>query len=159
MNLVQKPTKLFAKLLATGLGFLSLFCALNAHALDFRSVSVNKATLYDAPSEEAKKLYILTYGYPVEVIVNLGEWIKVRDHFGALSWIQGKQLSTKRTVLVVENKAEIRQLDDESAALLATVEKDVQLEVLSTVAKNGWVKVKHRDGIVGYIQKSVLWGI
>jgi SH3-like domain-containing protein len=141
------------------MGCLCLLLTTHVQAIEFRSVSVNKAILYDAPSEEAKKLYILSNGYPVEVIVNLGEWIKVRDHFGSLSWIQSKQLSPKRTALVIQNKAEIRQQDDESSPLLATLEKDVEVEVLPITAKNGWVKVKHRDGIVGYIQRTALWGV
>jgi SH3-like domain-containing protein len=144
--------------IATSLVLLGLCFANIAAALEFRSVAVNKAILYDAPSEQAKKLFILSEGYPVEVIVNLGEWIKIRDHYGTLSWIQGKQLSAKRTVLVVGGKAEVRQLDSESSPLLATLEKDVVIDVVSTNAQNGWIKVKHRDGVTGFIRVSQVWG-
>jgi hypothetical protein len=27
------------------------------------------------------------------------------------------------------------------------------------VIQNGWVKIKHRDGIVGFVQAIVLWGV
>jgi Bacterial SH3 domain len=30
--------------------------------------------------------------------------------------------------------------------------------MLSPIIKNGWVKVKHRDGIIGFVQASALWG-
>lgn len=142
----------------TSLVLLSLVFANAASALEFRSVSANKAILYDAPSDQAQKLFILNDGYPVEVIVNLGEWIKVRDHYGALSWIQGKYLSTKRTVLVIGGKAEIRQLDSDTSPLLATLEKDVVIEVVSTNSQNGWIKIKHRDGITGFVRVSQVWG-
>lgn len=142
----------------TSLVLLSLVFANAASALEFRSVSANKAILYDAPSDQAQKLFILNDGYPVEVIVNLGEWIKVRDHYGALSWIQGKYLSTKRTVLVIGGKAEIRQLDSDTSPLLATLEKDVVVEVVSTNSQNGWIKIKHRDGITGFVRVSQVWG-
>jgi SH3-like domain-containing protein len=130
-----------------------------AQALEFRSVAINKAILYDAPSTEAKKLYLLGNGYPVEVIVNLGEWIKVRDHFGSLSWVQSSQLSTKRTALIVTDQAELKQSDDDGAALMASFEKDVVVEVLPATAKSGWVKVKHRDGATGFVRSTAVWGI
>ena len=130
----------------------------SAYALDFRSVAIAKAILYDAPSLEASKLYLLSNAYPVEIIVNLGDWVKVRDQQGSLSWIENKNLSSKRTVLVT-TKADIKSAEDSASTLLATVEKDVALELLSPIIKNGWVKVKHRDGITGYVQVTNLWGM
>lgn len=149
----------FRYLFELGLVLLGLFLTTQVHALEFRSVAVNKATLYDAPSTEAKKLYLIGSGYPVEVIVNLGEWIKVRDHYGSLSWVQAKQLSNKRTALIITDKVELKQSEDETSALLATFEKDVVVEVLTTTAKNGWVKVKHRDGLSGFVRSTALWGL
>lgn len=158
MKLVHKQINSLRFGVLTGLVLLSLVFANVASALEFRSVSVSKAILYDAPSEQAQKIFILNDGYPVEVIVNLGEWIKVRDHYGALSWILGKQLSLKRTVLVIGGKAEIRQLDSDTSPLLATLEKDVVVEVVSTNSQNGWIKIKHRDGITGFVRVSQVWG-
>lgn len=137
--------------------FVGLVFSFSAYAVDFRSVAPAKAILYDAPSLEATKLYILSNAYPVEIIVNLGDWVKVRDQLGGLSWIESKNLSAKRTVLVLEN-TEIKSAENASALLLATVEKNVALEMLSPIIKNGWVKVKHRDGIIGFVQASALWG-
>jgi SH3-like domain-containing protein len=156
---LQKQINCIRAMIFAGLTGLSLLVAMPAQALEFRSVNVPKAILYDAPSLEASKLFLLTSGYPVEVIVNLGEWIKIRDHYGALSWIQGKQLSPKRMALVLETQVDIRQSEDEQSPLVATVEKDVVLEVLTPLAKNGWVKVKHKDGLTGYIQATAVWGL
>jgi SH3-like domain-containing protein len=128
-----------------------------ASALDFRSVSVPKAVLYDAPSSAAKKVLLLSQNYPVEIVVNLGDWLKVRDAQGFLNWAEAKQLSNKHTVLVTNN-AEIRQATDAASPLVATVEKDVVLEVADVKLNNGWLKVKHRDGVAGYILISSTWG-
>lgn len=136
---------------------IGLTLSFNALALDYRSIATPKAILYDAPSTEASKVYILGQGYPVEVIVNLGEWIKIRDALGGLSWVEGKQLSNKRMVLVIA-KTDIKSAEDASASLVATVEKDVVLELLSPTTKTGWIKVKHRDGATGYVPNSALWG-
>ena len=129
-----------------------------ALALDFRSVAVLKAVLYDAPSSAAKKVLLLSQNYPVEVGVNLGDWLKVRDAQGGLNWVDAKQLSNKHTVLVTASKAEIRLAADATSALVATVEKDVLLEAVDIKLNNGWLKVKHRDGVTGYILTSSTWG-
>ena len=129
-----------------------------ALALDFRSVAVPKAVLYDAPSSAAKKVLLLSQNYPVEVVVNLGDWLKVRDAQGGLNWVEAKQLSNKHTLMVTANKAEVRLAADASSALVATLEKDVLLDVADVKLNNGWLKVKHRDGVTGYILISSTWG-
>lgn len=129
-----------------------------ASALDFRSVTVNKAILFDAPSAQAKKLYLLWQGYPVEVIVNLGEWVKVRDNQGGLTWIEAKNLSPKRTVIVVQGQSELREAANATATVISHLQKDVVLDFVEA-APGGWVKVKHRDGLIGYVQAASIWGI
>ncbi len=141
-----------------GLAMAGLTFSFCASALEFRSIAPVKAILYDAPSVEASKLYILNQGYPVEVIVNLGAWIKIRDALGALSWVEGKQLSSKRMVLVTA-KTDIKSAEDTASGLVATVEKDVVLELLPSATKAGWIKVKHRDGLTGFVSSNVLWGV
>jgi SH3-like domain-containing protein len=150
--MLQKPTNFQHFLGALGLVF-----SLSANALEFRSIAPAKAILYDAPSLEADKLYILSQSYPVELIVNLNNWIKVRDATGSLSWVESKNLSSKRTVIVT-TKTDIKLAEDPTSALVATVEKDVVLELV-TDRKNGWLKVKHRDGVTGFVPVGSVWGI
>ena len=147
-------TKFF---LIPSLMLLSLGFSLSAQALEFRSIAPSKAILFDAPSVEAKKVFILNAGYPVEIIVNLGDWLKVRDAQGGLSWVENKNLSNKRTVLVI-SKTDIKSAEDGASSLVASVDKNVVLELLSPTIKNGWIKVKHRDGVTGYIQSNSVWG-
>jgi len=63
-------------------------------------VADNAAVLYDAPSVKSRKVYVVSQGYPVEVVVVVEGWSKVRDASGDLTWIESKRLSDKRTVLV-----------------------------------------------------------
>jgi SH3-like domain-containing protein len=158
ITLVQLLTKL-RQLKTLGLVIVSLMSPMLVHAIEFRSVGVEKSILYDAPSTAASKTFILNKGYPVEVIVNLGEWIKVRDHFGALNWIQNKDLTTKKTAIVLNPNTAIKQTPAETGNLVATVDKDVLVEIVSSNASNGWVKVRHRDGVTGYVLAGNLWGI
>ncbi len=145
----------FSKFIAA---FSLVLVPLAASALEFKSVSVPKAVLYDAPSGSAKKILLLNQYYPVEIIVNLGDWLKVRDAEGGISWVEARHLSSKRMVIVSANQAEIRQAADAASNLVATPEKDVLLEVVDVKLSNGWLKVKHRDGVTGYILISSTWG-
>lgn len=131
---------------------------LSATALEFRSVTEHKTVLYDAPSASAKKTLILSQFYPLEVIVNLGDWIKVRDAQGTINWIEAKHLSNKRTLMVVAAHAEIRADASATSALVATLEKGVVLEMVDQKLTNGWLQVKHRDGATGFILVTSLWG-
>jgi SH3-like domain-containing protein len=150
----MKLQKLHIKLL---IAFVLFMLLPSMAAAEFRSVIVPKAVVYDTPSAQGKKVYLLGQGYPVEVIVNLAEWVKVRDQKGGLSWIDAKQLSPNRTLLVVV-LADIKPSPDMSVASIGRLEKDVVIDLLEP-AKNGWVKVKHRDGLTGFIQTSAVWGL
>lgn len=139
-------------------GFLAglLLCSGAAVALEFRSVA-EAAILYDAPSAKAQKLFVLSRDYPVEVVVKVEGWTKVRDDTGEFAWIENRQLSERRTVLVKSSGAEARQSASDAAALVFTAEKGVVLEFLQLAG--GWVKVRHPDGAVGFIKVSQLWGV
>lgn len=145
------PTKLF-------LGLLLVLMPGMASALDFRSIAVTKAVMFDAPSSQARKLFVIWQDYPVEVIVNLGDWVKVRDNQGGLTWVESKNLSPKRTVIVVNGPVEMRAAANGSSDILSRVEKDVVLELVESVP-GGWAKVKHRDGMIGYVQAAAVWGL
>lgn len=139
---------------------LSALFALPAQALDYRSVSVPAAILYDAPSSMAKKLFVVGRGYPVEVVVSVDNWLKVRDSSGTLAWIEaGKVAATSKHMLVVKAaQAEIRSAAEDSAPITARVEKGVMLEWQETLP-NGWVRVLLPNNSSGYIKLSQVWGV
>lgn len=139
------------------LGVLLLAVSARAPALEYRSVGADVAVLYDGPSVQAKKLFILSQNYPVEIIVTLDHWLKVRDASGALAWIESKALGEKRSVIVNVAQADIRSQPDSAAALVFRAERDVALELLEI--SGAWIKIKHRDGLSGYIAAKDVWGI
>ena len=129
-----------------------------ALAADYRSVDVPAAILYDAPSQKGKKLYLIKSQTPVEVIVRLEGWFKVRDAEGSLAWVESRHLSERRTLVVTAPKAEIRQSDKPEASVLVELDKWVAVELLEPAAA-GWAKVRHRDGVSGYIRSTQVWGL
>lgn len=129
-----------------------------ALALDYRSVEVPVAILYDSPSQKGKKLYLIRAQTPVEVFMRLEGWAKVRDAEGTLAWIESKQLSERRTLMVTAPRAEIRQSDKPDAPVVGELEKWVVVDFLEPAAP-GWAKVRHRDGITGYVRSTQVWGL
>jgi SH3-like domain-containing protein len=113
--------------------------------------------LYDAPSLKARKLYVVSRGYPLEVVVVVEGWSKVRDAAGALSWIESRHLGDRRTVVVTAPRAQVRQAAAQDAPLVFEAERDVVLELLEP-ARGGWLRVRHRDGQTGYVSAAQVWG-
>ncbi|MBC3885748.1 SH3 domain-containing protein [Undibacterium griseum] len=136
----------------------ALVVAAPAQALEFRAVGANPVIMYDAPSLKGGKLYIAPRGMPVEVVFTSGAWSKVRDMTGDLSWVESKDLITRRTLIVRVAGARIRAAADDSAALVFSADKFVLLEMAEPAA-GGWVKVKHRDGQLGYVKANEVWGL
>ena len=130
-------------------------------ALDFKNVEAAPAILYDAPSHKGDKLYIAPRGMPVEVVLSYGDWVKVRDVNGDLAWTEAKLLGASRNVIVRSPNAKVRVNADEAATALMTVDKGVLLELLELLdpPANSWLKVRHKDGITGFIKAADVWGI
>lgn len=142
---------LIAVVLASALG------AGVAAAAEFRSAGDPAVILYDAPSVKARKIYIVNQGYPLEVIVQVEGWVKVRDATGTLAWAESKSLNTTRTVLVRAAAVTVRQKPADDAPSVAEVRRDVLLNVLEPAA-GLWIQVRHRDGATGYVRAADVWG-
>lgn len=142
-------------------GFTLLAAAVPVWALDYRSVEPvegNAAIMYDAPSKQGKKLFLIRRYTPVEIVVGLDGWAKVRDVEGSLAWIERKSLSDKRTVVVTAASATVRSKAEDTAPSVLEADKGVALELLEPVAA-GWAKVRHRDGGSGYLRANQVWGL
>ncbi len=129
-----------------------------ALALDYRSLA-EPTTMYDAPSQKGKPLFVIARHTPVEIVVALEGWLKVRDAGGGLAWVEKRTLSDKRTLLVTAARAQVRGTPEENAALIFEAEKDVVLELVEALPGAGWAKVRHRDGQAGYVRANQVWGL
>ena len=128
-----------------------------AQAADFKSVGAAPAIMYDAPSERGRKVFVAPRGMPVEVVLTYGDWSKVRDVAGDLSWIESKMLVPKRSLIVSVANAKVRASAEDAAALVFTADKGVLLDLIEPAAA-GWLKVKHRDGQIGFVKSADVWG-
>lgn len=129
-----------------------------ALALDFASLG-EPAVMYDAPSTKAKPLFVASRYTPVEVVVVVEGWVKLRDAAGPpLAWVERRYLSEQRTVAVKVARAQIHAQAEDGAAIVFEAEKDVAMELVEA-APPGWAKVKHRDGQAGYVRATQVWGL
>jgi SH3-like domain-containing protein len=143
---------------------LALWCPLAVVAADFRSTGDPATVLYDAPSLKARPLFVYGREVPVELLVSVEGWTKVRDAGGTIGWMQTKSLTDKRVVVIRPAFADVRAAPEEGAPVVFRAEKDVLLEVTETAATPtasstpGWVKVRHRDGSSGYVRLTQVFG-
>ncbi len=137
-----------------GLTFLSSA----AWAIDYRSISGKNVVMYDAPSQKAQPLYLIAEGTPVEVVVSLEKWTKVRDAAGDLAWVERKTLGDQRMLIVTADSAEVRSQPDNGAPLVFAAEKNVLLELVEP-GPPGWAKIRHRDGQTGFVRANQVWGL
>ena len=132
--------------------------ACSAAAGEFRSIAENGTPMYDAPSVRAKKLFVASRQYPVEVVITIDSWVKVRDQTGDLVWVEKKTLSDKRTVIVTVPVADVRQAANDQATLVFQAQQGVALDVAEPPA-GGWIRVRHAEGQSGYVKINQVWGV
>ena len=143
-------------LLAAVLGHGAAVAQMSTQLSDFRS-TLDAAVMYDAPTLRAKKLFVVPRHYPVEVLVTIDHWVRVRDTAGDLAWMEAASRGDKRYVVALANGADLRDRPDEQALVVARARSGVILELLGAAAP-GWLRVRHRDGTSGYVRLSKVWG-
>lgn len=139
--------------------------ALGAQAAEYRATAEQPTVLYDGPSAKAKPQFLYGREVPVEILVTLEGWAKIRDAGGTIGWVERKALSDKRMLVVRVPLAEVRATADDAGQLVFRAERDVLLELAETAssasatAKPGWVKVRHRDGAMGFVRITQVFGL
>lgn len=158
----MKPTaapQAFARRAAVLFGALVLTTlTATAAAAEFRSIGDRPAVLYDAPATKATKLHVLGANQPVEVVIKLDKWSKVRDVSGEFAWVDNGLLSDKRLVVVQAERGEVRKAALAASPIAFETKRGVVLEMTGPVT-DGFIPVRHRDGSNGFIAVSQIWGL
>jgi SH3-like domain-containing protein len=142
-----------------------LLVAGGATAADYRTTAEVPTLLYDAPSTKARPLFVYGRDVPLEVVVAVEGWTKIRDVGGAFGWVPNKSLSEKRALLVRVPVAEIRANPDDAAPMVFRADQNVLLDLGESATSPGntstpgWVKVRHRDGQSGYVRVNQVFGL
>ena len=154
-----------ASILARALAMAAIALPAIAGAAEYRVTAESPAVLYDAPSAKAKPLFVYGRDVPMEVLVTVEGWTKVRDSSGTIGWFAGKSLNERRVLLVRTGTADVRAKPEDAAPVVFRAEQDVLLELAegatspATTGQPGWVKVRHRDGQTGFIRVNQVFGL
>jgi SH3-like domain-containing protein len=143
---------------------LALVLPVVAAASDYRATSDPATILYDAPSARAKPLYVYGRDVPVETLVSVEGWTKIRDAAGTIGWMQSTALASRRMVVVRAPGADVHAAADDASPVVFRADRDVLLEIAEPAASPvatatpGWVRVRHRDGLAGYVRLTQIFG-
>ena len=131
-----------------------------AHA-DFRQTSADATIAFEGPSAKATKQYLYSRGTPVEVVVQIEGWLKVRDAQGALAWVEKKALTDRTNVQIKSPTADALSAPDAASPIVFRAENGVLLTLVTPQPPNAgaWAQVRHRDGQVGFVRVDALFGM
>jgi SH3-like domain-containing protein len=141
--------------------FYFLFLVNTAHTKTF-SIGTEKADLMAGPGKNFQIKYEYSKGFPLKVKLIKGQWVKIEDFENDSGWISKSSLSEIPYVIVKanrssENKINIRIGPGDSYKIIGQAFYGVVFEKIDE--KNGWIKVRHDSGLVGWVISSLLWGL
>ncbi len=142
------------KRISLGFVFLLLSVAI-AHG-EMVSVARPKVNMRSGPGTGYAILWELGYGYPLMVKEKRGNWIKVLDFEGDTGWVYRSLVSRKAHLIVKKERVNIRSGPGKKYRIVGQANYGVVLRTLKC-GKN-WVKVKHENGLSGWVKRSLLWG-
>ena len=95
-------------------------------------------------------------GYPLKIVKRQGGWVKVTDYEGDSGWVHASLVEKGSTVIVnAKDKINMRSAPSTKSKIVAEVYRGVVLAKITTKGK--WVKVKHDEGVIGWIYRPLLW--
>ncbi|MCS6995855.1 MAG: SH3 domain-containing protein [Casimicrobiaceae bacterium] len=130
----------------------------SALAAEFRQTIEPVTISYEGPSTRANKQFLYSRGTPLEVVVQIEGWVKVRDAQGALTWVERRALGERTQVQVITPLAEVLAAPDPAAAVLYRAEAGLLLTLVAPPSGR-YAQVRHRDGTTGFIRTDALFGL
>ncbi len=134
--------------------FLSIFAT--AEAISLVSVDGENVNMRSGPGSNYSVLWELGRGFPLKVLDRKGGWVKVEDFEGDSGWIYGKLVTKKPHLIVKKRRVNVRSGPGRRFPLVGKANYGVVFKTIK--ASNGWVQVKHENGLTGWVKRDLLWG-
>ncbi|MBI3092395.1 MAG: SH3 domain-containing protein [Candidatus Tectomicrobia bacterium] len=132
-------------------------CLSTSPALAARRVMVkDKANIRSGPGLKNDVLWTAFKYYPLEVIGEQDQWLKVRDFEGDEGWVALSLVEEQQAVVVKVALANIRSSPAATSKVAFQAKKGVAFKVLG--AQGDWLNVEHADGEKGWVHSSIVWG-
>lgn len=125
------------------------------------SINGDKVNIRSGPGSKYRVKYEYGQGLPLRVLSRKGQWVKVQDFENDTGWVH-RDLLKKRGHMVIKalrNKNKTVNIRSGPGTNYRIVGKAYYGVVFRTVKQTkGWVKVRHKSGVEGWIKRSLVWG-
>ena len=133
-----------------------LACLAPAAAAEGVLVARNPATIYDAPSENGRRLFLLSLDYPLTVLSRTAAWLTVCMHDGSVGYISARDVKPGNGAIVL-TRTQVRTAPGPAAGRISfTADQGLMLAVEGP-PKGEWLPIRHVSGRKGYINRGDLF--
>lgn len=146
-----------SKVVKTGVLALAIFfCSVSLVQARMMAVNGTKVNLRSGPGTNFSITWELGRGFPLEVVSTKGNWVKVRDFENDTGWVHKEFLGSEAHLIVKKKRVNIRSGPGTRFKLVGKANYGVVFQTVER--KKGWVKVRHENGLTGWVLRSLLWG-
>jgi SH3-like domain-containing protein len=134
---------------------LLLFFSASSFAAEYVSVNKDGVNLRSGPGTNHEILWEVFTGFPLQVIGRQGDWLHTVDFEGDKGWVHSPLVNSGKTVIVKVKLGNMRQGPGTNYETVARVKYGVVFQ--PDTRQGDWVKVRHRDGTVGWLHNELIW--
>jgi len=132
-----------------------------ASAITMVSIAGDNVNMRSGPGTDHKVMWELGNGFPLIVLKKSGDWYRVRDFEGTIGWVHEDVAGRTPHMIVKVHKNTKKRINVRSGPgtkyrIVAKAYYGVVFKTLQQ--KDGWVNVRHADGVTGWVKRSLLWG-
>ena len=120
------------------------------------SVANEKINLRAKPDTNSNVLWEYGKGFPLRIIKTKGNWYKVVDFENDRGWVYKKLVGKQPHMVVKKKLVNIRSGPGAKYKLVGKANYGVVFKTLEQ--RPGWAKVKHENGLIGWIRRDLVWG-
>jgi SH3-like domain-containing protein len=123
----------------------------------FVSLDADRVHLRHGPGRDYPVRWVLARkGLPVEIIAEFDTWRKIQLHDGDTGWVHSSLLSSRRTIMIKKDIAELRRTPADDARVVLRAEPGVIGELLD--CEQDWCRVDIQ-GRRGWLRRHAFWGV
>ncbi|UYN96376.1 MAG: SH3 domain-containing protein [Enhydrobacter sp.] len=137
---------------------LALLLLVSPPALAQQMVSVpgKELNMRSGPGTQHPVEWVLSRGYPLQVVGRQGRWLKVVDFEKDTGWVYEPLTDRTPYHIVTVKTANLRSEASTASKILARL---IYGDVLRTLTRDkDWVRVQHNNGTKGWVARRLLWG-
>jgi len=120
------------------------------------SIAGEEVMFRTGPSDSNEVKWILSRGFPLQVIKSQGKWLQVRDFENDEGWVYAPLTQAAAHMIVKGKVVNIRSGPGEKYKVIGQAHYGVVFRTLEKTKT--WIKVRHESGKTGWISRRALWG-